>query len=132
MLAPERPNRPPYSVPPTVGRPACALDCQYIWNAHAASGRRAGLSDTLVDALRDNQPLPTLSPDEAAVVNYGVEFFKTHKVGPETFQAVLDQFGTQGFTELTTLMGYYGMLSFHANAVGLDLPNEMSEPVLSI
>ena len=27
---------------------------RYIWNAHAASGRRAGLSDALVDALRDN------------------------------------------------------------------------------
>jgi len=29
------------------------LDCQYIWNAHAASGRREGLSDALVDAMRD-------------------------------------------------------------------------------
>ena len=28
------------------------LDCQYIWNAHAASGRREGLSDALVDAMR--------------------------------------------------------------------------------
>ena len=31
------------------------LDCQYIWNAHAASGRQAGLSDALVDAIRDNK-----------------------------------------------------------------------------
>ena len=33
-------------------------DCQFIWNAHAASGRRAGLSDALVDALRDKGDLP--------------------------------------------------------------------------
>ena len=32
---------------------AKAMDCPYIWNAHAALGRRAGLSDSLVDALRD-------------------------------------------------------------------------------
>src|ERR687896_2001502 len=82
------------------------LDCQYIWNAHAASGRRAGLSDALVDALRDHQPLPDLPPDEAAVVNYGLEFFKTHKVSQATFQAALDQFGPQGLVELTNLMGY--------------------------
>jgi hypothetical protein len=25
--------------------------------------------------------------DEAVVVNYGMEFFKTHKVRPETFQS---------------------------------------------
>ena len=29
------------------------LDCQFIWHAHAAAGRRAGLNDALVDALRD-------------------------------------------------------------------------------
>ena len=39
---------------------ARAMDCQYIWNAHAAGGRREGLSDALVDALRDNQPLPEM------------------------------------------------------------------------
>ncbi|MDB5924532.1 MAG: hypothetical protein JWN13_3468, partial [Betaproteobacteria bacterium] len=27
-------------------------DCQYIWNAHAASARAAGVSDATVDALR--------------------------------------------------------------------------------
>ena len=108
------------------------MDCQYIWNAHAASGRREGLSDALVDALRDNQPLPTLPSDEAAVINLGTEFFKTHRIGQQTFQAALDQFGRPGFAELTTLMGYYAMLSFNANAVELDLPSDMTEAALPI
>ena len=108
------------------------LDCQYIWNAHAASGRREGLSDTLVDALMDNQPLPSLAADEAAAINLGQEFFKTHRVSQATFQAALDQFGRQGFAELTALMGYYAMLSFNANAVELDLPAGMTEPALKI
>ena len=111
---------------------ARAMDCQYIWNAHAASGRREGLGDGLVDALRDNQPLPALASDEAAVINLGMEFFKTHKISQQTFQAALDQFGRQGFAELTTLMGYYAMLSFNANAVELDLPSERVEVVLPI
>ncbi len=111
---------------------ARAMDCQYIWNAHAASGRREGLSDALVDALRDNQPLPSLAADEAAAINLGQEFFKTHRVGQATFQAALDQFGRQGFAELTALMGYYAMLSFNANAVELDLPSERSEKVLPV
>ena len=108
------------------------MDCQHIWNAHAASGRREGLSDALVDALRDKQPLPALAADEAAVLNLGMEFFQTHRVSQARFQAALDQFGRQGFAELTALMGYYAMLSFNANAVELDLPSEMSEPVLPI
>ncbi len=111
---------------------ARAMDCQYIWNAHAAAGRREGLSDALVDALRDNQTLPTLAADEGTVINMGMEFFRTHKVSQETFEAVLDQFGRQGFAELTALMGYYAMLSFNANAVELDLPSDRTEPVLPI
>ena len=43
-----------------------------------------------------------------------------------------DQFGRQGFAALTALMGYYAMLSFNANAVELDLPGQMTEPVLPI
>ncbi len=34
------------------------LDCQYIWNAHAAAGKKAGLRPELVDALREKRPLP--------------------------------------------------------------------------
>ena len=69
---------------------ARAMDCRYIWNAHAALGRQSGLSDALVDALRDNQPLPDLSPDEAAVIDLGNEFFETRKVSQDTFQKAVD------------------------------------------
>jgi 4-carboxymuconolactone decarboxylase len=111
---------------------ARSLDCQYIWNAHAASGRKAGLSDVLVDTLRENRPLPPMPPDEAAVVNYGMEFYKTHKVSTATFQAALDQFGPQGLAELTTLMGYYALLAFNANAFQIDLPERPTEPLLPV
>jgi 4-carboxymuconolactone decarboxylase len=111
---------------------ARAMDCQYIWNAHAAGARREGVSDDLVDALRDNRPLPEMPADEAAVVHYGMEFFKTHKVSPATFQAALDQFGAQGLTELTTLMGYYALLAFNANAFEIDLPEARTEALLPV
>jgi 4-carboxymuconolactone decarboxylase len=108
------------------------LDCQYIWNAHAASGKKAGLSSGLVDALRDNQPLPPLQPEEAAVISYGQEFFQTHRVSRGTFQSALEQLGAQGLTELTMLMGYYGMLAFCVNAFDGDLPSERTEPILPV
>ena len=108
------------------------LDCQFIWNAHAASGRRAGLSDALVDAMRDKGDLPSVPADEAAVLNLGQEFFRTHKVSDGAFQAALQQFGSQGLTELASLMGYYGLLAFNANTFAIDLPSERSEAVLPI
>lgn len=111
---------------------ARGVDCQYIWNAHAASGKRAGLSPDVVDALRDRKPLPPMKADEEAVVRYGQEFFTTHRVSRGAFQAALEQFGPQGLTELTMLMGYYGMLAFCVNAFDGDLPADRSEPLLPV
>ncbi|MBM3941410.1 MAG: carboxymuconolactone decarboxylase family protein [SAR202 cluster bacterium] len=111
---------------------ARAMDCQYIWNAHAASARKEGVSEALVDALRDKKPLPRMTAEEAAVVNYGLEFYKTHRVSQTNFQAALDQFGAQGLTELTTLMGYYALLAFNANAFQIDLPAQRTEKVLPV
>ena len=108
------------------------MDCQYIWNAHAASGRREGLSDALVDAIRDKKELPALAPDEAALVNYGREFFRTRRVSQNTFDAALSQFGVVGLTELTNLMGCYSMLAFNVNAFGVELPEDSPEKPLPI
>ena len=108
------------------------LDCQYIWNAHAAAGRKAGLSDALVDAMRDKKDLPNIPEDESAVINYGREFYRTHRVSDATFQAALQQFGAHGLTNLTNLMGYYALLAFNANCFQIDLPAERSEPTLPI
>ena len=108
------------------------LDCQYIWNAHAASGKRAGLSPDLVEALRDQKPLPALKPDEEAVIRVGQEFFRTHRVSRGAFQMALEQLGTQGLTEITMLMGYYGMLAFCINTFDGDLPADRSEALLPV
>ena len=107
-------------------------DCQFIWNAHAPPARRAGLRDDIVDALRDKQEIPNPSADELAVINYGREFFRTRKVSQEAFDAVIDQFGRNGATELTTLMGCYAMLAFNVNAFGVELPDNITEAPLPI
>jgi 4-carboxymuconolactone decarboxylase len=108
------------------------LDCQHIWNAHAASAKKAGLSAALVNALRDRSPLPPLAPAEAAVITYGREFFRTHRVSRGAFQMAQEQLGVPGLAELTMLMGFYGMLAFNVNAFDVDLPSDRTEPVLPI
>ena len=108
------------------------MDCQFIWNAHAARGREQGLSDALVDALRDKEPLPPMPHDEAVVFSYMTQLFQAHRVDQETFQAAIGLFGAQGLTELTSIMGYYTLLAFNANAFEIDLPEERTEPVLPV
>jgi 4-carboxymuconolactone decarboxylase len=111
---------------------ARAMDCPYIWNAHAPAARQAGVSEALIVALRERQPLPAMSAEEAAVVNYAREFFQTHKVSQQTFQAALDHFGAQHLTELTVLMGHYAQTAFILNAFDVQLPAQRTEPVLPV
>ncbi len=107
-------------------------DNAQIWNSHAGAGRREGLSDALVDALRDKKTLPALAPDEAAAVNYANEYFRTRRVGQDNFQAAVDQFGPRGLVELTALIGYYGMLAFISNAFEVGVPANATEPLLPV
>ena len=111
---------------------ARAIDCPYIWNAHAPAARSEGVSDALVDAIRDGQPLPPMADDERAIVNYCNEFYKNHRVSSSTFQIALEQFGTQYLVELTALMGHYAQTAFFLNAFEVELPEERTEPVLPV
>ena len=108
------------------------MDCQHIWNAHAASAVEAGVPRELVDALREGAELPALSPEEQAVVNYGQEFFRTHQVSRGGWQAAFELFGAQGLVELTLVMGSYSMLAFCINAFDTDLPPNRAEPLLPV
>ena len=48
--------------------------------------------------MRDKKDLPSMQADEAAVVNYGREFFQTHKVSDSAFQAAQQEFGVHGLS----------------------------------
>ena len=108
------------------------LDCQYIWNAHAASARANGVSDATVDALRDRKELPKLADDENAVVRYGQEFFRTRRVSRGAFQSALEQFGKQGVVELALVLGSYSALALLINTFDTDLPPDRKEPLLPV
>ncbi len=108
------------------------MDCQFIWHAHVAAARRADVRDDIVDNLRDKRELTNLAPDEAAVVNYGREFFRTHRVSQDTYDAAMTQFGVRGLIELTNLMGYYSSLAFNINAFEATPPEGGSEPLLPV
>ena len=66
------------------------------------------------------------------MVNYGREFFRTHRVSQATFDAARAQLGVRGVIELTNLMGYYALLAFNVNAFGVGLPTEIAEAPLPI
>ena len=107
------------------------LDCQYVWNSHAASARKAGISDDIIDALREDQALPKVSDKYLALINYGREFFRTRRVSAGTFAMVKEHFGERGLIELSVLFGDYIMLITLLNANDPQL-RARTEPLLPI
>ena len=108
------------------------MDCQHIWNAHAGSARGAGVPDAVVDAIRDQKPLPDLAPDESAVINLGREILRNHQVSRGAYQSALEIFGQQGAIELTLVLGNYTMLAMLINTFETDLLPERTEPLLPV
>jgi len=102
------------------------MDCQFIWNAHCAFARQAGLSDELVNNLRDKKNLPALSAEEAAVVDYGRELFRTRKVSPPVYDAALALSGVRDLVELTNLLVLLvpGLQHHRIAAAGVTKSNE--------
>lgn len=103
-----------------------------MWNAHALAARREGVSDALVDAIRDKAPLPSISQEKSVIINYCREFYRNHKVRQENFDAALQVYGPQHLVELTALIGNYAQTAFFLNAFEVQLPGNRTEPVLPV
>ena len=96
------------------------FDCAYVWSAHAAIARQAGVREEAIEVIGNRSALDTLSEAEGIVVQYGRELLRDHKVSDATFESAKARYRDQGITELTTAIGYYGMLSCIVNAFGLE------------
>ncbi len=108
------------------------LDCQYIWNAHAALARENGVGDPTVNALRERKELPKLPADESAVVRFGQEYFRTRRVSRGAYQSAMEQLGKQGAVELALVFGNYNLLALLVNSFDVDIPPDRKEPLLPV
>jgi len=108
------------------------MDCAFIWYAHAAAARQAGVRDDIVDRLRDRQDLPALDPAEQTVVQFARELLQHRRVGQATFEAASKQFGQRGTMTLTNLVACYAVLAYNMNTYELEAPAHPTEPALPV
>ena len=108
------------------------MDCAFIWYAHAAAARQAGVRDDIVERLRDKQALPALDPAEQTVVQFTRELLQRRKVSQATFEAASRQFGQRGTMTLTNLVACYAVLAYNMNTYELEAPAHATEPALPV
>jgi 4-carboxymuconolactone decarboxylase len=108
------------------------MDCAFIWHAHAAAARQAGVRDAIVDNIRDKKALTNLAPEERVVVDFARELLQNRKVSQRTFEAAITHFGQRGMMTLTNLVACYAVLAYNMNTYELEAPAHPTEKPLPV
>lgn len=106
-------------------------DCLYVWAAQVAAGRRSGLREEAIAIVKERrEDLSALTEEERDIVTYVRKLVRTNRVDESIFNTLKDRYGLQWLIEMTTVVGYYGMLSGVVNA--FDVPPPADGDVLPV
>jgi 4-carboxymuconolactone decarboxylase len=108
------------------------MDCAYIWYAHGAAARAAGVRGDIIDNIREKRALAGLAPDEQTAIDFTRELLRNRKVSQETFDRASAHFGQRGTLTLTNLIACYAQLAYNMNTYQLEAPKHPSEPALPV
>ena len=82
----------------------------YEWTQHVPIALRVGVRQTQIDALPEWEHPGEFNDIEKAILRYTDEETLNIRVKEETFAAVRAILSEEGVVELTTAIGYYGMV----------------------
>jgi 4-carboxymuconolactone decarboxylase len=94
----------------------------FEWNAHERVARTEGLSDEVIDVVRNRKTTSGLGEKEAAIITLGREAIGKHAVSPKTYATAQRLFGTEVLVNLCLLMGDYFMNALLLHVFDQQLP----------
>jgi 4-carboxymuconolactone decarboxylase len=116
------------SISPRLGELAILVtarrwNSQVEWYIHSEAARKAGLSDAVIDAIRDARSPQLDASAEIAVYEFARELQEIGQVSEDVYGEVQRELGVTGIVELTAIIGYYTMVSMTLNAHEIPLPD---------
>jgi hypothetical protein len=100
------------------------IDQQYEWSAHEVAGRRQGLEQAVIDVVKYNRDVASLSDKDATAITFGRALFREHRVSSELWEKMVGHFGRQRTIQFMMIMGEYFKAGLMMNAVDQHLPPE--------
>ena len=82
---------------------------------HALLALKAGVAPAALEALRQGAAPSMLAADEQVTFDFVRELLATHGISDLTYRSAIDRWGERGVVELTTLVGYFAMVSWLMN-----------------
>ena len=102
-----------------------------------AGGLEAGLEPSVIDVVKHNKDVASLSDKDATLITFGRTLYREHKVSSELWQKMVGHFGRQQTVQLMMIMGDYFRVRLHderrrsAPAAGSEATAAPLEPMTS-
>jgi len=100
-------------------RTAANLDCEYEWHHHKRLAFAAGLSEDLVDRIRDRKALD--SDDQDLMACCADDLAKDARLSDSTWQRMVDRFGLEYTMDVVFTVGAYTALAMGLKSCGVQL-----------
>jgi 4-carboxymuconolactone decarboxylase len=100
---------------------------QVEWHIHSQEALNAGLSDNVILAIKQGQAPDFADADEASTYEFARQLQTTGNVDDALYARLHAVLGTVGIVELSSVIGYYTLVSMTLNVHDITLPNEKDE-----
>jgi len=94
---------------------ARAWSQQFEWFTHVPLALKAGTAQATIDALREGRRPTTMDDEETLVHEFTTELLQQHGASETTYRRAVERLGEHGVVELTSLIGYFVMVSMVLN-----------------
>jgi 4-carboxymuconolactone decarboxylase len=109
---------------------AAAHRAEFEWYAHAPIAADLGVDAAQIEAIRRGERPELDDPYEQAVVDLARTFVEHGDVDEEDYRRLSEHLSGPELVELTTLVGYYGILGTQMQLFRVPLPPD-AEPAFS-
>lgn len=93
------------------------MNSEFEFSINAEYGKKAGLSDSVIAAIRERTAPKGLNKEESLVFHVGTELLTAeYRISPPTFDAALKFYGRPGLIDLIATFGYYAHIACILNA----------------
>ncbi|UVH51852.1 carboxymuconolactone decarboxylase family protein [Pseudomonas sp. CBSPBW29] len=105
---------------------------QAEWQIHEPIARSAGVSDAVIEALRQQVQPPFTHEDERLVFQLGKTLYDSRRIDEELYEQAISAFGEPAVVELVGVFGYYALVAMTLNVFAVrrvtDAPLPFIEP----
>ena len=102
---------------------------QFVWDFHASLALKAGLKQTIIDAVAEGRRPLDLAEDEQIVYDFITEVLTNKSASDATYARAASKLGDTGVIDILGIVGYYTMLATILNVTRVPLDNGRPLPL---